>query len=336
MLKFPDNKKFSFTIIDDTDESVLENIKPVYDILYENNLRTTKTIWVYPPNDTNSHGDCLARPEYLDFVKDLHSKGFEIALHNVGGGDFKRKEIICGLQEFRKRLGFYPRIQVNHSFNKDNIYSGSKRFGFPFNHLMRYLYSEYDNFSGDEPDSDYFWGDYHKRYIAFCRNYEVDDINTYNVLPHMPFRDKRYDKYSNHWFGSTFAPNPVMLRKVLTKSNIDRLEKEGGVCILFTHLGYYENRLFHTAEFARMIEYIGKKNGWFVPVSTVLEFLKKQRQERNSSDYIPFLYRKKAELHSIITRIKYRYLVKTDDYNFRNIKIYEERKQNQIRNSGNG
>ena len=84
---------FNFTIIDDTDDATLENIKPVYDFLYEKKIFITKTVWVYPPRDKHSKGDSLQRPEYLKYIKELSDKGFEIALHNVGSGDYTRDEI---------------------------------------------------------------------------------------------------------------------------------------------------------------------------------------------------------------------------------------------------
>jgi hypothetical protein len=325
-IKFPEKKLFAFTIIDDTDDAYFENIKPIYDILFENRLRTTKTVWVYPPRDINeSKGDCLNRNEYLNFIKDIHSKGYEIGLHNVGSGDYKRNEIIEGLNEFHLKLGFYPKLHVNHSYNKDNIYSGSKRFSFPLNYLVKILYKEYDNFSGEDPASDYFWGDYHKKYIQFSRNYEIDNINTYKKLPYMPYREKLYNEYSNFWFGSTFASNQWMFNKIITKLNIDKLENEGGICILYTHLGYYMQKGKIDPGFIRMIEYIGnKKNGWFVPVSNILEFLFERKVAEKIPEFIPYFPKKKIELHSLITRIKYRYFVKIDDYHFKKSNSYEK------------
>ena len=34
-VSFPDGKDFAFTIFDDTDGSTIENVKPVYDYLYD-------------------------------------------------------------------------------------------------------------------------------------------------------------------------------------------------------------------------------------------------------------------------------------------------------------
>ncbi len=322
-MKLPNNKKFVFTIIDDTDDAFLENIKPIYDILYENNIITTKTVWVFPPRDRDeSKGDCLQREEYLEFIKDLINKGYEIGLHNVGSGGYTREEIIRGLQEFKEKLGDYPNIHVNHSYNKDNIYSGSKRFSFPLNYVIKKLYSKYNDFEGDIPDSEYFWGDLHKKHIKYARNLEIDDLNTLKKLPYMPYRDKQYDKYSNYWFASTFAPNQWLFNKKVTKESIDRLEKENGICILYTHLGYYMQKGEIDRGFIDMINYIGaKKNGWFVPVSTLLDHLLKNK---NRDEYISVNVKKRMELHSFITRLKYRYIIKIDDYHFKKSQDYEK------------
>ena len=63
-IQLPENKKFAFTIIDDTDDAFCNNIVPIYDILYENKLKTTKTVWVYPPRDiSESKGVSLQNPD---------------------------------------------------------------------------------------------------------------------------------------------------------------------------------------------------------------------------------------------------------------------------------
>jgi hypothetical protein len=140
----------------------------------------------------------------------------------------------------------------------------------------------------------------------------------------MPFRERSLDEYSNFWFGSTFAPNQWMFNNIVTKENIDKLEEEGGICILYTHLGYYMQNGVIDAGFIKMVEYIGaKKNGWFVPVCNVLDFLNQRKIEENIAEYIPYNIKKKVELHSLITRIKYRYVIKTDDYHFKKSNEYE-------------
>lgn len=324
---FPDGKKFIFTIIDDTDDAFLPGIGEIYNILYQNGLRTTKTVWVYPPQDAPvSKGDCLQKPEYLSFVKDLINKGFEIGLHNIGSGEFKRSQIIKGLDFFKDNLGFYPKIHINHSYNKDNIYSGSKRFTFPLNIVVKKLYSAYDNFSGDDPNSDFFWGDIHKSQIKYARNLEIDNINTIKKVPYIPYKEKRFDKYANYWFASTFASNQWLFNNIVTPQNIDKLEQEKGICILYTHLGYYTQFGVVDKGFKNMIEYIGKKDGWYIPVSQVLDFLLKENGQ--AGKYLPFGAQKKLEFHSLKTRIKYRFFKKIDDYHFKKSNEYERYSKN--------
>jgi len=327
MINFPDNKQFAFTIVDDTDDAYLENIQPIYDLLAKNGIRTTKTVWVYPVRDPErSKGDSLSRAEYRDFVVNLKMKGFEIGLHNVGSGIYYRDEILEGLEDFSQKLGHKPRLHINHSYNPDNIYCGSKRFSFPFNHIVEKLYAQYSNFSGEIEGSEHFWGDVHKEVVDYSRNYEIDDINTLKKNPYMPYRDKVYDDFSNYWFSSTFAPNQWMFKKQVNKKSIDRLEAEGGICILYTHLGYYMKDGVIDPHFKMMIEYLGKKsNGWYAPVSDILDFLIEYKKQNNKREYLPLIFKKWLEFRSLWTRIKYRYLIKKDDYHFKQSGDYDPR-----------
>lgn len=322
----PKGKKFIFTIIDDTDDSYTQNIKPIYDLLYKNNLRTTKTVWVKKVRDLGiSKGDSLENKKYRDFVKELKRKKFEIGLHNVGSGSFNRNEIKEGLEQFKNIIGEYPSIHVNHSYNPDNIYSGSNRFSFPLNIFIKIFYSKYNKFYGDDKSSEHFWGDLHKKHVKYSRNYEIDDINVLKANPYIPYLDKVYDKYANYWYSSTFAPNQLVFNKLINKESIDRLKKEGGVCILYTHLGYFYKNGAIDKKFKETIELLGKdKEGLYVTVTETLDLLKKYKKQNSINDYIPLYYKKFLELKSIITRIKYRFFVKIDDFHFKKTNEYKE------------
>ena len=52
-LRFPNGARFAFTILDDTDDSTLENVKPVYDRLRAYGFRTTKTAWPFKSPETS-------------------------------------------------------------------------------------------------------------------------------------------------------------------------------------------------------------------------------------------------------------------------------------------
>lgn len=264
---FPKNKKFAFTIIDDTDFAGIENIRPVYEFLSKLGFRTTKTVWALPPKD-KFKGASLENYRYRQFIGKLKRQGFEIALHNVSSGRLTRQDILDGLEIFRRYIGSYPKIQVNHAQNRDNIYWGVKRFSIlkPF---WRFSY-----FSGDNPDSAYFWGDYHQKHIKFTRNFTFKTLNTLARDPHMPYLDHQKSRFSNYWFSSSDAGNLAKFNRLLAPSNIDRLKKEGGAAIIYTHFasGFVKkNRL--DGLFQKNLAYLAGQNGWYVTASELLEYL---------------------------------------------------------------
>jgi predicted TIM-barrel fold metal-dependent hydrolase len=64
----------------------------------------------------------------------------------------------------------------------------------------------------------------------------------------------------------------------LQQQHQDRLEAEGGACIMYTHFGhgFVENGQLKP-EFRRTMERLAAKRGWFVPVSALLDFLVKAK-----------------------------------------------------------
>lgn len=313
---WPAGKKAAFTFIDDTDDAFMPEIQEVYDLLYANGILSTKTVWVYPVRDPDeSKGDCLSENEdYRNFVVELQRRGFEIALHNVGSGGYTRSETIKGLEYYRELLGSYPRIHINHSYNIENIYCGPRRFSFPLNKLVQILYPGYKGFQGDCLGSDYFWGDVHKKHIAFSRNYEIDDLNVSKRLP-IPYRDSSYSDYANLMFASCFAPNQWIMARRLEQKNIDRLVHEGGCAIVYTHFGYYHQEGGLDGSFARAVERLGSRSDiWYAPVSTILDYLLSSGQ---AGGEISFIKKKSIEAHSLWTRIKYRYVNKIDDFHYK-------------------
>ncbi len=269
---WPDNKQFAFTIIDDTDNSTVGNIGPVYQLLSDLNIRTTKTVWVNPPRD-HFKGGCLRDPDYLNMIMDLQAKGFEIGLHNVGSGPFNRKEILEALWLYYKLMGEYPAMHINHSRNPDNLYWGYKRFMPPLRWMMQLLKSR-RIFTGEKPDSDHFWGDWAKEHIQYMRNHVFNGINTLRYDPRMPYQAGNKLTYSNYWFSASDGHTVAEFNRLLQPGHIDRLEKERGCCIVYTHFaeGFVrEGKL--DEQFERQMKYLADKNGWFVPASAILDHL---------------------------------------------------------------
>lgn len=297
-LHWPKGKKFAFTIVDDTEYSYVSNIKPIYDFLREQGFRTTKTVWVYPPRD-HYRGECLQDKEYLDFIKELYGSGFEIALHNVGSGEFTREEILQGIEVFKNLLGFYPSMQINHAQNPDNLYWGYKRFTVPLSWLMRW---KGGTSLGDEEESKYYWGDLAKRYIKYIRNLVFMDLNTLRCDPLMPYRLRGKEASSNFWFSASDGHSVTEFNRLLSPKAVDRLERNGGCGIVYTHFGdgFVDCNANLHADFEQRMRYLAGKEGWFAPAGEILDYLLYVHGERV---FVPYSYLVKTNLTWLVHRV---------------------------------
>jgi len=299
LLPYPDGKCFAFSIIDDTDESTLEAVRVIYDFLYSLGLRTTKTVWVRTPNlrpeQKADAGDTLENEDYADYVRHLRQRGFEIALHNVSSASNKRAHIAAGLAQFRQIVGDPPKINVHHEKNLENIYfefaQSGRHLRAPFrtsffnslHHLLGRGPSKdavsTHGCSGEDPQSDYFWGDICKANFQYVRtNVFFPDLNTLKCSPAMPYSLPE-TPYVNSWFDSSNGQDVHCFNSILSDRNIERLRRERGCCILYTHFGKgFVERTNGTpelnAETQRRLQAIaGHADGWYAPVIDILDRL---------------------------------------------------------------
>ena len=280
MSRFPGNKKFAFSIFDDTDLSTLENVGPIYRLLEELGMHTTKSVWpLASVPGARFAGASLQDPEYCDFVLNLKNQGFEIALHNVRNADSTRGQVEHGLEEFRRLIGHYPRVQANHCSNQENVYWGAARFRTVTSALYKIAarLTRSRQFAGHIDGSEFFWGDLCRKHIDYVRNLVFREINIQKINPSMPYHDPT-KPLVNAWFSSADGGDREAFCTLLSESNQDRLEAEGGVCLVYTHFacGFSENgQVDRRVE--QLLRRLAQKNGWFVPVSQLLDFLREER-----------------------------------------------------------
>lgn len=173
--------------------------------------------------------------------------------------------------------------------------------------IITLLHGKKRIFYGDEKESEYFWGDYAKANIKNIRNRVFNGINTLKYDPKMPFIEKN-KKYANYWFSSSDGHTVQEFNDLLSKSNIDKLRKEGGLCIVYTHFasGFVDINGELDQTLKANLEYLSKQNGWFVPASTVLDYLLKQK----NNDFVNSWYINQLDLKwlfdRIIKRVKYK------------------------------
>ncbi len=227
---WPDGHSFAFTVIDDTDQATVENIKPIYDYLCKIGLKTTKTVWVLPTNNPEhlpNQGMTLQDTFYREFVLNLKSNGFEIALHGARGGSSKRNEILQAIETYKEIIGEYPRIHINHSANKDNLYWGIHKLNFSPIKMLYKLQQHESEFEGQLEGSEYFWGDIAQKHITYVVNFSFFETNILKVYSGFPYHDNKRP-YVNHWFHSSDGGNVNSFLELLSTKNLDRLEKEEG------------------------------------------------------------------------------------------------------------
>jgi len=93
------------------------------------------------------------------------------------------------------------------------------------------------------------------------------------VNPTIPYRDPKRSLVP-WWFSAADAEDVRAFNRLLRIENQDRLERQGGVCIVATHLGkgFVANGAV-VSEVERLLRRLAGRPGWFVPVGTLLDWL---------------------------------------------------------------
>jgi hypothetical protein len=278
MTLLPAGKRFAFSVLDDTDDSTLENVEPVYAMLRDYGFRTTKTVWPLdcPEGSRNFFAaETLQDKDYLRFVHELVDAGFEVAFHGATMESSRRERTLEGLEFLRDEFGRYPRLFCNHGQNRENLYWGSRRFHTtPSRILRRFLMrAQGDPYEGDKEGSSFFWGDVCRDVIQYVRNFTFKRLNMLAADPGMPYHIASAP-YVRYWFSTTDAPDVEAFNRLLSRRRIDQLEADGGVCIVSTHFGkgfVKDGRVNPVTE--SLLRHLADKAGWLVPVSEVLDGL---------------------------------------------------------------
>ncbi len=274
---WPFGHKFAFAIFDDTDWATVEKVKPVYDLLADLGMRSTKSVWLFngEGSPVNGGSTCEDR-DYLQWVLRLQHQGFEIGLHNPAPVTSPRERMWLGLARFRELFGNQMMIHCNHVGCLENIYWGDARLS----GWRRLLYNALtagrrrNVFRGHIEGDPLFWGDFCKEWVSYVRNFVFDDLNTLSLCPEMPYHDPSRP-FVNFWFASTDGGSLARFLRNFTFKNIDRLVEAGGLCVAYVHFaGRFASGGKVDSGFRERMEYIAAQNGWFATVSNVLDYLR--------------------------------------------------------------
>ena len=281
MIRWPDGKRFAFTIFDDTDCATLDNVGGVYSLLQDLGFQTTRSCWPLrgDPAKGKHQGQTAEDPDYLQWLLDLQSHGFEIAWHGATWHGVPRSTTSAALDRFAELFGDYPTTAANHTGLGEGMYWADHRLTglhVPLYNLLTRR-SNQGKYRGHIEGEDCFWGDLCKEKIQYYRNFVFRDINTLKACPFMPYHDP-LRPYVNYWFASSDGHNVESFVRCVSERNQDRLEAEGGACIMYTHFafGFSQDRT-PDRQFTALMKRMAAKNGWFVPVRTLLDHLQTVR-----------------------------------------------------------
>jgi hypothetical protein len=228
----------------------------------------------------NSRGATCEDAEYRRHTQSLQALGFEVGYHNHTKHSSTRPEIIGGLDIFRDYFGHDPIAMANH-YNADAMYWGPARLTPPVRGLYVAATAGRKNgrHFGHVEGHPSYWGDVCRDRIRYCRNFVFSNIDTLAACPWMPYHDAT-KPFVNAWYASTEGSNAPRFLNALSETNQDRLEESGGACIMYTHFGHGfvdEDSGVMSPRFIELMRRLSAKGGWFVPVSTLLDYLRTRR-----------------------------------------------------------
>ncbi len=274
--RWPAGKRFAFTIFDDTDLATVDNVREVYALLSDLGFRTTKSVWPISVDGVPMVGGATCEDSlYLAWIRELQRQGFEIGYHLASHHTSTRAQTERALSRFRELFGHDPVAMANHVGCDEGIYWGDARLEGASRVLYNILTRNRRNerFRGHVAGDALFWGDLCLERIRYVRNFVFRDINTLKSCPQMPYHDDR-KPYVNMWFASSEGGDRTSFVKCIAEAAQDRLEEEGGACIMYTHLakGFFEHGRLDS-RFRTLMERLASKGGWFVPTSALLDHL---------------------------------------------------------------
>jgi hypothetical protein len=122
-----------------------------------------------------------------------------------------------------------------------------------------------------------FWGDLCRTHVKYVRNFVLGGINTLRACPWMPYHDPARPLV-NYWFASAPGKDCRTFNQTVSERQQDRLEAEGGACIMYTHFGaeFVQNGRLN-GRFQQLMRRLAAKQGFFVPVGELLDYLLQQR-----------------------------------------------------------
>jgi len=285
MSLYPDGHDFAFTIIHDADSAYSRRLAPLMEVFDELGLKITVTVFTFWASWAkggdiwrrwHSSGDSdqeffapkavpLIDEKERAFYQQLAARGHEIGMHSPSDTSDTREDVIRAFTYFKQVFGHYPTVYVEHSerSNKEAQYN-----------------------EGANPQSMYYTTDLLNQYgcwisvggpgaLPNAAHSQFYDVLAANGSPFSTFAAEHYGIVKGFVrTGKWKEANGEGFLRWYSEENIDTLEKNRGLALVYTHL----NALWLAPETRKMREsiqnrlrYLAAKDGWFVPAGKILD-----------------------------------------------------------------
>ena len=241
-----------------------------------------------------------------DFYKKLASKGHEIGLHSASNLTDTREDTQRAFEYFRDVFGYYPKIYIEHR-DADNKECVQNKGSHPESNyyivdiLNRYgpwvwiispsalPYEGRGNYFNILDSSSLIFSDTALQYWGVLREFlKTGNFDLYNgelyltmIKGGTPFDTYALKKYgiikAFRRTGRAEQANGEGFLKWYSKDNIDKLEKEGGIALVYTHMNskWLDMKAREMrVEIKERLKYIASKDVWLASAGEILQRFK--------------------------------------------------------------
>lgn len=282
---YPDGYNFAFTIIHDADSAYSRRLAPLMDVFDELGLKITVTvftfwadwaqegnIWLHWRRQEGSEQAFFAPvavplidEEEREFYQQLAARGHEIGMHSPSDTSDRRGDVMQAFAYFKRVFGHYPTVYVEHSEQSNKEAQHNK---------------------GSDPQSLYYTTDLLNQYGSWvwvggpgalpnAAHAKFYDVLAANGSPFSTFAAEQYGIVKGFIrTGKWKEANGEGFLRWYSEGNIDSLEKNRGLALVYTHLDsqWLDPEIKKMrASIQSRLRYLAAKDGWFVPAGRILD-----------------------------------------------------------------